>query len=114
MELLIILGFVFILMVFGLRFYFYKTMTKRVCSLDPDNEYCRKHYQKSLDKSDNPYKHCDVVHGATPSGGVKTVICYVNDHNKMVKKERAAKVLVRELDEKNRPVYETWTSMEEK
>ncbi len=114
MELLIILGFVFILVVFGLRFYFYKTMTKRVCSLDPDNEYCRKHYQKSLDKSDNPYKHCDVVHGATPSGGVKTVICYVNDHNKMVKKERAAKVLVRELDEKNRPVYETWTSMEEK
>ncbi len=114
MEQLIILGFTFVLIVFGFRFYFYKKMLERVCSLDPDNEYCKKHYQRSLDKNDNPYKNCDVVQGVTPSGGVKTVICYVNDHNKMVKKERATKVLVREFDEKNHPVYEAWAPMEEK
>ncbi len=113
MELLVILGFSFILIVLGLRFYFHKTMTRRVCSLDPDNDYCRKHYQKNLDRSNNPYKHCDVVHGKTPSGGVKTVICYLNDGNKMVKKERATKVLVREFDEKNHPVHEAWTPLEE-
>ncbi len=112
MELLLIMGAVFILIVFGLRFYAHKTMTKRVCSLNPDNDYCRKHYKKNMDKSDDPYTKCDVIYGETPNGGVKTVICYINDNNNMVKKEKASKVMVRELDKNNQPVYETWTSIE--
>lgn len=110
---LIILGSVFILLILGLRFLAYKTMTKRVCSMDPNSEYCKKHYHQSLDKTDDQYSRCDVIPGETPSGGVKTVICYVNDNNKFVEKKDATKVLVRELDGKNRPVYETWTPMEE-
>ena len=110
---LIILGAVFVLLIFALRFYFYKTMTNRVCSMDPDNDYCKKHYKKALEKSENQYNRCDVVYGETPSGGVKTVICYLNEKNNMVKKKAATKVLVRELDEKNHPVHETWTSLEE-
>ena len=111
--LLIILGVVFVGMVIGLRYYTHKTMTERVCSRNPNSEYCVRYYRKKLDKSQDQYKHCDVVYGETPSGGVKTVICYVDDHNKMVKKKRANKVLVRELDKKNQPVYETWTPLEE-
>jgi len=109
----LILGLVFLTIILGLRYITYKTMTQRVCSKNPDSEYCKKHYQKALDKSDNQYKHCDMVYGETPNGGIKTVICYVDDKNKMVKKNRATKVLVRELDDKNRPVYEAWTPLEE-
>jgi len=110
---LLILGAVFVAMVLGLRYYTHKTMMERVCSRNPNSEYCMRYYQKKLDKSEDQYKHCDVVYGETPSGGVKTVICYVDDNNKMVKKKKASKVLVRELDNKNQPVYETWTPMEE-
>ena len=110
---LLILGVIFVAMVLGLRYYTHKTMTERVCSRNPNSDYCIKHYQKKLDKSEDEYKHCDVVYGETPSGGVKTVICYVDDSNRMVKKKQANKVLVRELDEKNQPVYETWTPMDE-
>ena len=110
---LLSLGVIFILLVLGLRYFTYKTMTERVCARNPDSEYCQKHYQKKLDKSEDQYEHCDVVYGETPSGGVKTVICYVDDKNKMVKKKKASKVLVRELDEKNKPVYETWTPLED-
>jgi len=110
---LLALGVIFIVIVLSLRYFTYKTMTERVCARDPNSEYCRKHYQNNLDKSMNQYKHCDVVYGETPSGGTKTVICYVDDRNKMVKKKEASKVLVRELDDKNNPVYETWTTLED-
>ncbi len=112
-TLLLIMGVIFVAMVFGLRYYAYKTMTERVCSRNPDSDYCRRYYQKKVTKTENLYKHCDVIYGETPSGGVKTVICYVDDHNKMAKKKGASKVLVRELDRWNRPVYETWTPLEE-
>lgn len=110
---LLFLGIIFVAAVFALRYYNHKTMTERVCARNPDSEYCQKYYKKKLDKSEDQYKHCDVVYGATPSGGVKTVICYVDDHNKMVQKKEAVKVLVRELDDKNHPVFETWTPMED-
>ncbi|GEM_PF-1247311 len=110
---LIFFGLAFIAIVFALRYYNHKVMTERVCSRNPDSEYCRKYYKNKMDKTEDQYKHCDVVYGETPSGGVKTVICYVDDDNRMVKKKEANKVLVRELDAKNKPVYETWTTMED-
>ncbi len=110
---LIFVGLAFITLVFALRYYNHKTMTERVCARNPDSEYCRKYYQKKMDKTEDQYKHCDVVYGETPSGGVKTVICYIDDTNRMVKKKEASKVLVRELDAHNKPVYETWTTMKE-
>lgn len=110
---LIILGVAFIVIILGLRYITYVNMTKRVCSKDPNSEYCKKHYPRIINTSDNQYKHCDIVYGETPNGGIKTVICYVDNRNKTVKKQNAEKVLVRELDDKNRPVYETWTPIEE-
>jgi len=110
---LLFLGLAFIAIIFAFRYYNHKVMTERVCSRNPDSEYCRKYYQNKMNKSEDQYKHCDVVYGETPSGGVKTVICYVDENNRMVKKKEANKVLVRELDQKNHPVYEAWTSMEE-
>ena len=110
---LLTLGAIFILLVLGLRYFTYKTMTERVCSRNPESEYCKKHFQSKLDKTENQYEHCDVVFGETPSGGVKTVVCYMDDKNKVVKKKDASKVMIRELDSKNKPVYETWTPMEE-
>ncbi len=110
---LIIIGLIFVSLVFVFRYYNHKMMTERVCSKNPNSEYCRKYYQSKLDKSEDEYKQCDVVYGKTPKGGVKTAICYVDENNHIVKKKQAAKVLIRELDEKNKPVYETWTSLEE-
>jgi len=110
---LIIMGALFVVLVLGLRYYTYKTMTERVCAKDPDSEYCKAHYQKNLDKSDNQYKNCEILFGETPNGGVKTAICYIDDKNRKVQKNNAKKVLVRELDAKNRPVYETWTTLDE-
>ncbi len=109
---LVALGAVFVLIVLGARYFTYKTMTERVCAKNPDSEYCRQHYQKDIEQTEG-YKNCEFVFGETPNGGVKTVICYIDDKNKRVKKNDASKVMIRELDEKNRPVYETWTSMEE-
>jgi hypothetical protein len=51
---LLIMGFVFILIVFSFRFFAYKSMTQKVCSLEPDNAYCRKHYKKK------PYYRCNI------------------------------------------------------
>ncbi len=109
---LLILGVVFVAIVLGARYFTYKTMTERVCAKDPDSEYCRKHYQKNIDQTEQ-YKHCEFVYGNTPNGGVKTVICYIDDKNRRVKKGDASKVMIRELDAKNKPVYETWTTLEE-
>ena len=109
---LIIIGAAFIALILTLRYLAFKTMTERVCALDPNSEYCKKHYKRNLEETDD-YSRCDIINGETPSGGTKTVICYVNDNNKFVEKKDATKVLVRELDRKNRPVYETWTPIEE-
>jgi hypothetical protein len=113
MEWLLLLGVVFITIVFGFRFFAFKSMTEKVCSLDPDNDYCRKHYKKNLDQSNDPYKKCDVIYGETPNGGVKTVICYLDDKNITTTKKDAVKVMVREFDENKRTVYETWTPLED-
>jgi len=110
---LLFVGLIFVVIIFAFRYYNHKTMVERVCSRNPDSEYCRKHYQKTLDKSDDQYEHCDVVFGKTPSGGVKTVICYIDENNRRVKKGEAVKVMIRELDEKNKPVFETWSPIEE-
>lgn len=112
MQWLILLGAVFVAAIFIVRYLAYKSMTHKVCSLDPDNEYCRKHYKKNLDINNDPYTKCDVVYGETPHGGVKTVICYIDNYNNMTSKQKAVKVMVRELDKNNRAVYETWTPME--
>ncbi len=112
MESLIIFGFALVLIFFGFRFFAFKTLTNKVCSLDPDNDYCRKHYKKNLDKNHDPYQKCEVILGETPNGGVKTMICYMDDKNKITTKQNAVKVMVRELDKNKRPVYETWMSLE--
>ncbi len=109
----IAIGLIFVSLVIAFRYYNHKMMTERVCSKNPDSEYCRRYYQNKLDKSEDEYEQCEVVYGKTPQGGVKTAICYVDDSNRIVKKRQASKVLIRELDEKNKPVYETWTSLEE-
>ena len=111
MEWLLGIGSVFILIVFSLRYYFYRSMTQKVCSLEPDNDYCRKHYKENLDTSNDPYTKCDVIYGETPHGGAKTIICYVDENNKMTSKQKAIKVLVREFDQNKKPVFETWTSL---
>ena len=113
MPWLLIIGLVFILIILGLRYFAYRSTTNKVCSLDPDNDYCRKHYKKNLDKNTDSFKKCDVIIGETPNGGVKTVICYVDDKNNRTSKKKASKVVVRELDEKNHPVYETWTTLKD-
>lgn len=110
---LLLMGAFFIAIVFAFRYYNHKTMTERVCARNPDSEYCRMYYKKKMDRSEDQFKHCDVVYGETPKGGVKTLICYVSDDNRMVKKKEASKILIREVDENNKPVYETWTTMEE-
>jgi len=110
---LIFIGLFFVAIVFVFRYYNHKVMTERVCSRNPDSEYCRKYYQKKLDKKEDQYEKCDVVYGETPKGGVKTAICYVDSRNRIVKKGQASKVLIRELDEKNQSVYETWTTLDE-
>ena len=107
------IGLIFVSLVIAFRYYNHKMMTERVCSKNPDSEYCRRYYQNKLDKTEDEYEQCEVVYGKTPQGGVKTAICYVDDSNRIVKKKQASKVLIRELDEKNKPVYETWTSLEE-
>lgn len=110
---LVIIGFIFVSLVFAFRYYNHKMMTERVCSKNPNSEYCQKYYQKRLNKKVDEYEQCDVIYGKTPKGGVKTAICYVDSNNRIVQKGQASKVLIRELDEKNKPVYETWTSLEE-
>ncbi len=110
---LIFIGLIFVSLVIAFRYYNHKMMTERVCSRNPDSEYCRRYYQNKLDKSEDEYEQCDVIYGKTPKGGVKTAVCYVDDKNRIVKKKQATKGLIRELDEKNKPVYETWTSLEE-
>ena len=113
---LFILGVIFVVMVLGLRYYTHKTMTERVCAKNPNSEYCIRYHKKKLEKSNPDYKHCEVIFGKTPSGGIKTVICYADESNRIVKKDiedNASKVLIRELNEKNQPVYETWAPLEE-
>jgi hypothetical protein len=104
-------GFGFFIIILGLRFFTYRSMTHKVCSLDPDNDYCRRHYRKNLDKNIDPYHKCDVVYGETPNGGVKTVICYLDDKNVRTSKKSAVKVVVSEYDAEKRVVYETWSSL---
>lgn len=87
-------------------------MTERVCSKDPDNDYCRMHYKSSIDRNTDQNKKSDIVYGDTPNGGVKTVIDYVDKNNKKVSKEKAEKALMRELNEKNEIVFETWASLD--
>ncbi len=110
---LLVIGLIFVSSAFLIRYLNHKMMTERVCSKNPDSEYCRRYYKKRLDKSEDEYEQCDVVYGETPKGGVKTAICYVDKNNRIVKKGQASKVLIRELDDKNKPVYETWSSLEE-
>ena len=109
---LLVVGLVFIAIILLLRFTTYKTMTERVCSLDPDNDYCRKHYNSSIDRNVDGQKTSEIIKGDTPNGGVKTVIYYLDDKNKKTTRQKATKALLRELNEKNQVVYETWTNMD--
>ncbi|MCR3923222.1 MAG: hypothetical protein NUK65_12030, partial [Firmicutes bacterium] len=108
MPYLLFLGTALILIFLCIRYLMFKSMTEKVCSLEPDNDYCRKHYNKNLDKSNDPYIKCDIMYGETPHGGNKTIICYMDSNNKMTSKEKAVKVMVRELDKNKHVVYETW------
>ena len=110
---IIVLTLLFFLIILAFRYFFFWQMTRKVCSLDPDNDYCRKFYKESLDRENGPYHKCDIVYGQTPRGGVKTVICYVGKNNNRTEKHNAIKAVVREMDEKNHVVYETWTPFEE-
>ncbi len=103
---LLVIGIIFILVMLGIRYYTYRTMTERVCSLEPDSDYCQKHFKSS--KTDTKDLQVEVVEGKTAHGGVKTEIHYLDAQNRPVKKSKAEKVILRELDEKGKPVHEAW------
>ncbi len=109
---LIIIGVVFMAVMLFLRYTTYKNMTEKVCSLDPDNDYCRKHYKKSIDKNLKSDKTTEVINEKTPNGGVKTVFYYMDENNKKTSKKKAKRAILRELNEKNEVVYETWTNLD--
>ena len=113
MPYLLIYGGILVIVILGIRYFLFKSMTEKVCSLDPDNEYCQKFYKKNMSKEYDPYTKCDVIYGDTPHGGHKTVICYMDSNNKVIAKEKAVKVMVRELDKNKRTVYETWAPLTE-
>ena len=109
---LLIIGGVFLAVMLILRYTTYKKMTEKVCSLDPDNDYCRKHYKNNIDKNVKSDKTTETIIGETPNGGVKTVFYYMDENNKKTTKKKAKKVILRECNEKNEVVHETWTNLD--
>ncbi len=110
---LIIIGLAFMAVMLILRYTTYKKMTEKVCSLDPDNDYCRKHYKNNVDKNVKSDKTTEVINEKTPNGGVKTVFYYMDDNNKKTTKKKATKAILREYNEKNEVVHETWANLDE-
>ena len=50
----------------------------------------------------------ELIEGKTPNGGVKAEIYYMNDNEEMVDKKKATRVVIRELDENNNLIFESW------
>ncbi len=48
------------------------------------------------------------IEGKTPNGGVRSEIIYMNDKSELVDKKKATRAVIRELDENNKIIFETW------
>lgn len=111
---LLFTGLLFLIVLYYFKNYKHRALVKRVCSRNPDSDYCRQFFQNSSVKYQGLNRTRETYYGKKPGGGCKTVCYYADSENRPVKKRQAQKVVLLEFDSNNRVLCETWSPMEYK
>ncbi len=109
---LLFTGLLFLIVLYYFKNYKHRALIKRVCSRNPDSDYCRQFFQNSVVRNQGANRTREVNYGKTPGGGCKTVNYYADSDNRPAKKRQAQKVVLKEFDSNNRVLRETWSPME--